>query len=145
MENEGSLMLDPLGTEVTFAGMSASLRDLGRVGQMLLQRGRVAERQIIPESVVEDLIRGGSTQAFEAAGMPHRKGWSYRNQWWVNPQAPRSFAAMGAFGQRLYVFPDDDVVIVIFGSHPQPVAALIDNPHRQAFDRLLSWLRRVDP
>jgi CubicO group peptidase (beta-lactamase class C family) len=28
--------------------MSASLRDLGRIGQMLLQRGRVGEQQIIP-------------------------------------------------------------------------------------------------
>ena len=41
MEHEGNVMLDPLGTEVTFAGMSTSLRDLGRIGQMLLQRGRV--------------------------------------------------------------------------------------------------------
>jgi CubicO group peptidase (beta-lactamase class C family) len=50
--------------------------------------------------------------------MPHRAGWSYRDQWWVNPQAPRSFAAMGAYGQRLYVFPDAQMVVVMFGSHP---------------------------
>jgi CubicO group peptidase (beta-lactamase class C family) len=48
MEHEGNVMLDPLGTEVAFAGMSASARDLGRIGQMLLQRGRVGEQQIIP-------------------------------------------------------------------------------------------------
>jgi CubicO group peptidase (beta-lactamase class C family) len=41
MEHDGNVMLDPVGTEVAFAGMSASLRDLGRIGQMLLQRGRV--------------------------------------------------------------------------------------------------------
>lgn len=141
MEYDGSFMLDPLGTEVSFAGMSASLRDLGRLGQMLLQRGRLGEQQIIPASVVDELIRGGDPRAFEAAKMPHRPGWSYRAQWWVNPQPPRSFAAMGAFGQRLYVFPDHDTVIVMFGSHPQPVAALVDIPHRRAFDALLARLQ----
>lgn len=141
MEYDGSFMLDPLGTEVSFAGMSASLRDLGRLGQMLLQRGRLGEQQIIPAAVVDELIRGGDPRAFEAAKMPHRPGWSYRAQWWVNPQPPRSFAAMGAFGQRLYVFPDHDTVIVMFGSHPQPVAALVDIPHRRAFDALLARLQ----
>ena len=140
MEHDGNVMLDPVGTEVAFAGMSASLRDLGRIGQMLLQRGSVAGRQIVPVSVVDELIRGGDVRAFESSGMPHRSGWSYRSQWWVNPDAPRSFAAMGAYGQRLYVFPDDDVVVVLFGSHPQPIAALIDPPHRRAFVALIAAL-----
>lgn len=141
MEHDGNIMLDPVGTEVTFAGMSASLRDLGRIGQMLLQRGRVRGRQIVPESVVDELIRGGDVRAFEASGMPHRNGWSYRSQWWVNPNPPRSFAAMGAYGQRLYVFPDDDLVVVMFGSHPQPIAALIDPTHQRAFAALIDALK----
>lgn len=141
MEYDGSFMLDPLGTEVSFAGMSASVHDLARVGQMLLQHGRVGEQQIIPASVVDELIRGGDPRAFEAAKMPDRPGWSYRAQWWVNPQPPRSFAAMGAFGQRLYVFPDHDTVIVMFGSHPQPVASLVDLPRHRAFKVLLAKLQ----
>ncbi len=140
MEHDGSVLLDPLGTEVAFAGMSASLRDLGRIGQMLLQRGRVGDRQIIPAAVVDELIRGGDTRAFEAAGMPNRKGWSYRSQWWINPNPPRSFAAMGAYGQRLFVFPEADLVVVLFGSHPQPIAALIDPSHQRAFAALLDFL-----
>ena len=140
MEFDGNVMLDPVGTEVAFAGMSASLRDLGRIGQMLLQHGRVRGREIIPAGVVDELIRGGDVHAFESSGMPHRAGWSYRSQWWVNPQAPRSFAAMGAYGQRLYVFPDAQMVVVMFGSHPEPVAALIDPPQRRAFAALIEAL-----
>jgi hypothetical protein len=140
MEHDGNIMLDPVGTEVTFAGMSVSLRDLGRVGQMLLQRGRVGADQVIPERVVDELIRGGDVRAFEAAGMPHRPGWSYRSQWWVNPNPPRSFAAMGAYGQRLYVFPDHEMVVVMFGSHPQPIAAMIDPSHFRAFEALIKLL-----
>lgn len=142
MEHEGNVMLDPTGVEVAFAGMSASARDLGRIGQMLLQRGRWDGQQIIPEKVVEQLILGGSTEAFKAAGMEKfRPGWSYRDQWWVNPQAPRSFAAMGAYGQRLYVFPDDDLVVVLLSSHPAPIAALVDAPQLAALKRLTELLR----
>lgn len=140
MEHEGSVMLDPAGTEVAFAGMSASARDMARIGQMLLRQGRVGGKQIVPAAVVDDLIRGGDVHAFEAADMPERKGWSYRSQWWVNPTAPRSFAAMGAFGQRLYVFPDAEMVVALFGSHPQPIPALIDPFHRRAFAALIAHL-----
>ena len=142
MEHEGNVMLDPVGTEVAFAGMSASARDLGRIGQMLLQRGRWDGQQIIPEKVIDQLIRGGSTEAFKASGMEKfRPGWSYRDQWWVNPQAPRSFAAMGAYGQRLYVFPDDELVVVLLSSHPQPIAALVDGPQLAGLKRLTESLR----
>ena len=48
---------------------------------------------------------------------------------------------MGAYGQRLYVFPDHDTVVVMFGSHPQPVASLVDLPHKRAFDALLAKLQ----
>ena len=48
---------------------------------------------------------------------------------------------MGAFGQRLYVFPDHDTVIVMFGSHPKPVAALVDVPRHRAFGPLLARLQ----
>lgn len=142
MEHEGHVMLDPTSVEVAFAGMSASARDLGRIGQLLLQRGRWDGQQIIPEKVIEQLIRGGSTEAFKAAGMEaFRPGWSYRDQWWVNPQAPRSFAAMGAYGQRLYVFPDDELVVVLLSSHPQPIALLVDKPQLTALKRLTESLR----
>ncbi|MEI8155270.1 MAG: serine hydrolase [Burkholderiales bacterium] len=141
MEHDGNVMLDPVGTEVTFAGMSASARDLARLGQMLLQKGRAGDTQIIPEAVVNDLIQGGDIKAFETAGMPHRKGWSYRSQWWVNPNAPRSFAAMGAFGQRLFVLPDDDMVVVLLSSHPKPVASLIDAPQLRAIQVLTGKLK----
>lgn len=141
MEHDGNVMLDPVGTEVAFAGLSASARDVARIGQMLLQKGRIGNDQIIPASVVNDLIQGGDTKAFEATGMPLRKGWSYRSQWWVNPSAPRSFAAMGAFGQRLFVLPDDDMVVVLFGSHPMPVASLIDAPQFRAIQALSAHLK----
>lgn len=122
MEYDASMMLDPAGTEVAFAGISATARDLARIGQMLLDGGRVNGYQILPSSIPADLAKGGDQAAFEA-GAPGAKGRSYRNQWWVSHQSPRSFSAIGAFNQRLMVFPDDGLVVVLFSSHPRPTAA----------------------
>jgi hypothetical protein len=145
MERDAFVMLDPVSTEVAFAGMNATARDLARLGQLLLQNGRLGNEQLIPAAVVEDLIRGGDVRAFEAAGFTARKGWSYRSQFWVNPKPPRSFAAMGAFGQRLYVFPDHELVIVMFGSHPSPVSAVVDPVHQRAIAALIAHLERPAP
>ena len=117
MEHDGNVMLDPSGTEVCFAGMSASLRDLGRIGQMLLDGGRQGDRQILPASVPAELLRGGDQAAF-SRGIPGAKDSSYRSQWWVGHGALRSFSAIGAFGQRISVFPDQGVVMVLLSSHP---------------------------
>jgi CubicO group peptidase (beta-lactamase class C family) len=145
MEADASLMLDPQGTEVAFAGMSATARDLARLGQLMLHGGRLDGRQILPAAAVDTIAAGGSTTAFAAGGYaamnPARSGWSYRAQWWHNPQTPRSFGAYGAFGQRLVVLPDDDLVVVLFGSHPNPMAGAVDPLHLRAFAALAHHLK----
>lgn len=148
MEADASLMLDPTGTEICFAGLSATTRDVARLGQLLLQRGQHGGAQLLPAAVVDDLVRGGSSQAFAQGGFvannPAREGWSYRSQWWVDPRRG-FFAAMGAFGQRLFVCPEHNAVLVFFGSHPQPVAARIDELQLPAIHTLLRHLERLPP
>lgn len=144
-EHDAYLMLDLQGTEVCFAGMCATARDLARVGQLFLDGGCSEDRQVLPASVVEGLVRGGDPQAFAAGGYPEmcpaRQGWSYRGQWWMRQAAPRLMCATGAFGQRLFVFPDDDVVVVLLSSHPNPLSAAIDPLHFTALDALIRHLR----
>ena len=144
-EHDAHIMLDPLGTEVCFAGMSATARDLARLGQCLLDQGRFAGHPVLPPSVVETLLRGGDPRAFAAGGYPEacpaRRGWSYRSQWWVRQTAPRLLSATGAFGQRLFVLPDDDMVVVLFSSHPSPLSSVIDPVHFSALDALARHLR----
>jgi hypothetical protein len=145
MEHDASLMLDPRGTEVTFGGMSATARDLARLGQLMLQRGQWDGEQVLPAAAIDAIAAGGSTAAFAAGGYPRmnpaREGWSYRAQWWNRPQAPRSYGAYGAFGQRLVVLPDDDLVIVVFGSHPDPMAGVADPLMQSAFSVLAAHLK----
>lgn len=140
VEQDGDFLLDPVGTEVAFAGLNLTARDLARVGQMLLQRGSADGQQLLPPAVIDDLIRGGDTEVFKKGGFATRSGWSYRSQWWVNPQEPRSIAALGAFGQMLYVFPDAELVIAKFSSHPQASNSLTDPIHQRAFATLIRHL-----
>lgn len=141
MEQDARMMLDPMANEVTFAGMIAAPRDLARLGQLLLQRGRWGDAQLLPAALTDELTRGGDTQAFAVGGPKTRSGWSYRSQWWVNPAAPRSFAALGAFGQMLYVFPEAETVVVKLSSHPNPISAVTDRVHQRAFAALINHLQ----
>jgi CubicO group peptidase (beta-lactamase class C family) len=45
-------------------------------------------------------------------------GYSYRNMWWVGHNAHQTFEARGIHGQRIYIDPVAEMVIVKFSSHP---------------------------
>jgi CubicO group peptidase (beta-lactamase class C family) len=84
-------------------------RDLGRLGLLLLQRGRWNGEQILPESWV-DFIR---TPAPAAAA----NGRDYGGGWWLPPDArtdvPQdAFASSGSQGNFTIVVPSHDLVVV---------------------------------
>lgn len=99
------------GTEKTESGLSASAIDLAKFALLYLQRGRVGSRQVVPEAWVD-----ASTTL--DAGAPNT--WStgfHKHLWWgrVVPGAPPEFYANGHFGQRLYVSPRKNLVLVRMG------------------------------
>src|SRR5690606_24948387 len=46
-----------IGRELSGMGFNARLRDFGRLGQLLLDRGRRGDRQILPAGWVEEMTR----------------------------------------------------------------------------------------
>ena len=50
-EQDAEITVDRHGCALADGGMSASLRDLGRFGQMILEGGRVGGEQIVPAAV----------------------------------------------------------------------------------------------
>lgn len=139
-EEDGFYLLDPIGTEVAMGGFNATLRDLGRLGQLMLNKGEVGGRQLIPREVVEEIMAGGDREAFARAGMTTRPGWSYKDQWWVTHNENGAFMAMGVYGQRLYVDPKARMVIAKLGSHPVASNAFTDLVHMKAFQALAKEL-----
>jgi CubicO group peptidase (beta-lactamase class C family) len=117
MEDDAYWWLDsPNGTEIGGSGFSATLRDYGRFGLFLLNGGVAAGEAILPEWWIREatspkLLRGG-------------KRLDYGYLWWTGttPSARRdsSYAAIGIYGQHLYVNPATDVVIVVWAAQRTP-------------------------
>ena len=141
-EQDAYMSVDSIGTPFAGGGLNLGLRDLARFGEMLRNQGRYNAQQILPESVVADIRRGGSTADFAQAGYTQLPGWSYRNMWWVTHNPHGAFMARGVHGQALYVDPVAEMVIARFASHPVAGNAAIDPTSLPAYEAVAKHLMR---
>lgn len=119
VDHDATWAIDPAGQEIAAAGLNVTARDLARLGEMLRQDGRFNGAQIIPAAVVQKIKAGGDNAAFRASNpIPARLNWSYRSQFWISHDTNQSFNLFGVAGQRVYIDPKNQIVIVRFGSHP---------------------------
>src|SRR5262249_7968209 len=115
----------PDGLEVGGSGLSATLRDYGRLGLFLLGGGRAGGEQILPEGWIKEAT---------SSKMVGGKLVDYGYMLWPIPKAAGTinegaFQARGIFGQRVYVNPRENVVIVVWGALPKPtgMAPILDD------------------
>jgi CubicO group peptidase (beta-lactamase class C family) len=139
-ERPAYVTLDRLGAPRCAGGMCTTLRDLARVGQMMVEGGR----GIVPESWIADLERGGERAAWDAGnltyvfpGLPLR----YRGQWYVlDGETPMLFG-WGIHGQHLFVDRRRELAIAKFSSQDLP----IDVPRMAKTIEGIARLRREFP
>ncbi len=117
-EQDAYLSVDSIGVAFGGGGLSASLRDLARFGELMRCDGAGSGQQVVPAAVVADIARGADPAKFTKAGYTLLPGYSYRNMWWVSHNALGAFDARGIHGQRLYVAPKAELVVARFASHP---------------------------
>lgn len=115
-EEDGYVILDPVGTPSAGGGLSATLRDLARFGELMRREGEWNGKNLIPAAFVHDLQKGDHSAKPPSGG-------SYRSQWWVTNDELGAFLAGGIHGQRLYVAPKAEMVAARFGSHPMAANA----------------------
>ena len=140
-EHDGTWAIDSAGQEIAAAGLNVTARDLARLGEMLRQDGQYNGQQIIPAAVVQKIKAGGDNAAFRASDpIPARLKWSYRSQFWITHDANQSFNLYGVAGQRLYIDPKNQIVIVRFGSHPVLSNLFTAAIHEAAFGALTAKL-----
>ncbi|WP_095127989.1 serine hydrolase [Pseudomonas sp. Irchel s3h14] len=111
---------DATGTFVASSYAYLTARDLARVGLLMARDGRWGEHQLLPKDWVtfnrEPFARYQANQDDAVPG----------GHWWLNravegaakpwPDAPAdSFAALGHWGQAMYVIPSENLVIVRYG------------------------------
>ena len=112
---------DGAGTLVGSSYLYLSARDLARIGLLMQREGRWQARQLLPASWVA-FNRAVFTQAQAIPGEANPGG-----HWWLNqplaqgaarpwPDAPAdAYAALGHWGQALYILPAQQLVIVRYG------------------------------
>jgi CubicO group peptidase (beta-lactamase class C family) len=88
-------------------------RDMAKLGQLFLQRGRWRNRQVISEAWIEQATRA---HVERTSNNDH-----YGYFWWVKGKDyPGMFEAVGRGGQRINVWPAKDLVLVFTGGGFEP-------------------------
>lgn len=144
-EQDAYFTVDAIGTPFAGGGLSAGLRDLARLGQLVLEGGELDGERLFPEAAVERIRQGGDRDAFARAGYANLPGGSYRGMWWVLHNEHGAFAARGVHGQTIYVDPTARMVIVRFASHPVAGNAANDATSLPAYQALAEYLMQREP
>lgn len=143
-EQDAYVTIDSIGTAYAGGGLSAGLRDIARLGQLMLDEGVVDGERLFPADVVERIRHGGDAAAFAKAGYKTLEGGSYTGMWWVFHNAHGAYAARGVHGQTIYVDPTADMVIARFASFPSPFNAAIDPTSLPAYQAVAEYLLAAD-
>ncbi|MEX5729573.1 CubicO group peptidase (beta-lactamase class C family) [Rhodovulum iodosum] len=130
--------VDGKGVPFAGGGISAGLRDLGRLGLLVLNEGVIDGERLFPAEVVQKIRAGGDPAKF--GGFPTLPGGSYTSQWWVFHNDHGAFAARGVHGQTIYVDPEADMVLVRFASFPRAQNGFIDPTSLPAYQAVAEYL-----
>lgn len=139
-QQDAYMTVDAKGTPFAGGGLSASLRDLGKIGVLMLNEGKFNNQQLFPKEVVEEIKKGGDKKAFAKAGYKTLEGGSYHSMWWIFHNQNKAFAARGVHGQTIYVDPTAEMVIVRFASFPTASNTQIDPTSLPAFEAVAKYL-----
>jgi len=137
-EQDAYQTVDGKGVPFAGGGITAGLRDLGRLGQLMLDGGEINGERLFPAEVVEAIRAGGDPAKF--AGFATIPNGSYTSQWWVFHNDHGAFAARGVHGQTIYVDPTAGMVLVRLASFPQAQNGFIDPTSLPAYQAVAEYL-----
>lgn len=104
------------------SGLSASLRDYARLGSLMLNHGKIGNESIFSEEWLE--------KATSLLYPTNDEGDGYGYLWWRFKNG--SYAAVGIFGQMIFVDPSNDLVIAQIAAWPKAGSKSLSEK-RQAF------------
>lgn len=143
-ENNADITVDGLGTPFAGGGLSATLRDLARLGLVMLQEGKLNGTEVIPKAAIDSIRKGGDTNLFSKAGFPTLPTGSYRSMWWHFHNHNGAFAARGVHGQTIYIDPTVQMVLVRLSSHPNAANGVIDPTSLPAYQAVADFLKATN-
>lgn len=139
VEQDAYQTVDGKGVPFAGGGITAGLRDLARLGQLMLNEGELNGERLFPAEVVAKISAGGDRSKF-GTGFPTFGAGSYTSQWWVFHNDHGAYAARGVHGQTIYVDPTARMVLVRLSSFPQAQNGFIDPTSLPAYQAVAEFL-----
>lgn len=138
-DRDARISVDRGGCALANGGVSCTIRDLARVGRLMLDGGAVGGTRVVSERWVRQTLAGGDP-ALAAASVNRTvfPNLSYRNQWWSTGNERGSIYAIGIHGQYIWLDPLSDTVIVKFSTLPDPVGVGALRSHAELFADVLA-------
>lgn len=122
-ESAAYITLDRIGGARAAGGMCVTARDLARVGQLILQKGKRDGQQVIPESWINDIVHNGDRHAWDTGDFATQYGetdTTYRSKWYVHGTNEPLIHGRGIHGQYLFIDPLRELVVAWMSSENDP-------------------------
>ena len=110
-EDNAYWLLDSENMEVAYGGLNATARDYAKLGELYRLRGRMNNKQIIPEKWVEESVRPDAPHLMPGENPMSDYPLGYGYQWWI-PDESGDYMAIGVYNQFIYVSPKNNSVVV---------------------------------
>lgn len=121
-QSDAHITVDRAGTARAGGGMSATARDLARLGEML----RLGGGGVVPDNCVAKLWRGGNRTLWAEGDQAYLfSGGSYRSYFYKDGSG--ILAGIGIHGQWLWIDPASETVIVRLSAEPLPSDEALDH------------------
>ncbi|MEN0108888.1 MAG: serine hydrolase [Pseudomonas sp.] len=134
-QEDAYVQVDELGTEMASGGVSSNLRDTARFAELVRHE---LGHEVAGDSfnaAVRSLLQPGDAALFAKGNMaPGRPGYAYHNYWLQQNDGNGALEAGGRFGQKIYINPAREVVIVKLSATPDQArrATSADGPAKVA-------------
>lgn len=120
VEEDAAYTVDHGGFALADGGFNATLRDYGRYAQLLVDGGRVADVQLVPEAWLDE-TRFGEGGRFEGIYAEVLPDGGYHNKFWQVDRKRGTVMCRGIYGQFIYVDPELGYAGVKLSTWPGPL------------------------
>lgn len=117
-EFDANITVDKGGFVLADHGMSATLRDLGRMGLLVLNDGKAFGNEVIPAAFIQD-IKGQQGDPNWSDPAPSGYKPYYRSFWWGEGNPSGDISGYGIHGQFVRVVPEAGLVITMYSTWPR--------------------------
>ncbi len=118
-EFDANITVDEGGAVLADHGMSATLRDLGRVGLLVLNDGKAFGNAVIPSAFIQDILGQKGDVSWPYPVLDGYEEPYYRSFWWGEGNPGGDVSGYGIHGQFVRVVPEAGLVITLFSTWPR--------------------------